>query len=212
MTADISFLIDIKWTFLDGKDVWWCLSHNIAGIWYESHPNHQVWMYGQHAYSQCSDSQNADFALFKLLKPTNLDIKNAACLHVVQIFQLPTSRPTTSSTQDTMVNALKNNLSQPPAGKYCKLTKKSIWQHHQASKGKLGLEAERVRALGALCSLRSKKKLSAEKRWETCSLSNKEKEKWIEDYVDRETAVARKRVEDAATAIMQEQEHMRNVE
>jgi len=30
--------------------------------------------------------------------------------------------------------------------------------------------------------------------------------------VDRETAVARKRVQDAETAIMQEQEHMRNVE
>ena len=74
------------------------------------------------------------------------------------------------------------------------------------------MEAERVRALGALCSLRSKKKLSAEKRWETRSLSNKEKEKWIEDYVARETAVARKRVQDAETAIMQEQEHMRNVE
>jgi hypothetical protein len=28
-------------------------------------------------------------------------------------------------------------------------------------------------------------------------LSNEEKEKWIEDYVDRDTAGARKRVEDA---------------
>jgi len=36
--------------------------------------------------------------------------------------------------------------------------------------------------------------------------------KWIEDYVDRETSVARKRVQDAETAIIQEQEHMRNVE
>jgi len=34
-------------------------------------------------------------------------------------------------------------------------------------------------------------------------LSNEEKEKWIEDYVDREPAVARKRVEDAETAIQQ---------
>jgi hypothetical protein len=36
--------------------------------------------------------------------------------------------------------------------------------------------------------------------------------KWIEDYVDRETAVARKRVQDTQTAIMQEQEDMENVE
>jgi len=48
-----------------------------------------------------------------------------------------------------------------------------------------------VRALGALRSLRSKKKLSAEKPQETHFSSIEEKEKWIEDHVDRETAVAR---------------------
>jgi len=37
-------------------------------------------------------------------------------------------------------------------------------------------------------------------------LCNKEKETWIKDYVERETAVARKRVEDAEAAIRQEQE------
>ena len=66
--------------------------------------------------------------------------------------------------------------------------------------------------MGALRSLRSLKKLSAEKRRETHFLSNEVKEKWIEDHVDRETAVARKRVQDTETAIMQDQEHMRNVE
>jgi hypothetical protein len=35
-------------------------------------------------------------------------------------------------------------------------------------------------------------KVSAEKRQEIYFLSNKEKEKWIEDYVERVTAVARK--------------------
>jgi len=64
--------------------------------------------------------------------------------------------------------------------------------------------AERVRALGALGSLRSKKKLAAEKRQETHFLSNEEKEKWIEDFVERETAVARKRVQDAVTALMRD--------
>jgi len=43
-------------------------------------------------------------------------------------------------------------------------------------------------------------------------LSNEEKEKWIDDYVERETAVARLRVEDAETAIKQEQDDMRNAE
>ena len=66
--------------------------------------------------------------------------------------------------------------------------------------------------MGALRSLRSKKQLSAEERQETYFLSNKHKEKWNEDYMDRETAVARKRVQHTETAIMQEQEDTRNVE
>jgi hypothetical protein len=111
-----------------------------------------------------------------------------------------------------MVNAPKKNLSPLPAGKYGKSTKHSTRRRHQANKGKSGLEAERVRVLGALRSLRSKKKLAVEKRRETHFLSNEEREKWIEDYVERETAVARKRVQDAKTAMMQEQEHMENVE
>jgi len=138
------------------------------------------------------------------MKPTNLAIKDAASLHVVHILQHPTSHPTTRAIQDTMVHAPKKNLSPTKAAKYSKSTKKSIGRCHQAHKGKSGLAAERVRALGALRSIRSKKKLSAEKRQETHVLSNEEKEKWIEDYVDRETAVARKQVQDAKTAIMQE--------
>ena len=51
-----------------------------------------------------------------------------------------------------------------------------------------------VRALGALRSLRSTKKLSVQKQREMHILTNAVNEKWIEDYVDRETAVARKRV------------------
>jgi hypothetical protein len=60
--------------------------------------------------------------------------------------------------------------------------------------------------------LRSKKKLAAEKRREPHFLSNEEKGKWIEDYVDRETAGARKRVEDAEATVQQEQDDMRHAE
>jgi len=35
-------------------------------------------------------------------------------------------------------------------------------------------------------------------------LSNEEKEKWIEDYLERETAGARKRVKDAEAAVQQQ--------
>jgi len=63
-----------------------------------------------------------------------------------------------------------------------------------------------------LGSLRSKKKLSAEKRQKTYFLSNEEKEKWIEDYMERESAVARKRIQDAETEIMQELKDMTTAE
>jgi hypothetical protein len=57
-----------------------------------------------------------------------------------------------------------------------------------------------------------KKKLVAEKRRETHMLSNEEKEPWIEDYVEGETAGARKRVEDAETAVQREQDDMSQAE
>jgi len=111
-----------------------------------------------------------------------------------------------------MVNALNENISSLPVVKYGKSTKHSTRQCHQADEGKRGLEAERVRALEALRSLQSKKKLSAEKRWETHFLSNEEKVKWIEDYVERETTVARQWVQDAEGAIMQELKDMTTAE
>jgi len=142
---------------------------------------------------------------------TNLDIQDAACLHIVHILQHPTSRPT-KSTQTTMVNAPKKNSSLLPAGRHGKSTKRSTQLRHQANEGKSGQEAERIRALGALRSLRSKIKLAAEKRHETHFLSNEEKVKWIEDYVERETAGARKRVEHAEAAVQQEQDDMMHTE
>ena len=111
-----------------------------------------------------------------------------------------------------MVNAPKNNFSPLPAGRNGKSTKRSTQRRHQANECKSGFEAERVRARGALRSLRSKKRLAAEKRRETHFLSNEEKEKWIEDFVERETAGARKRVEDAEAAVRQELDNMTHAE
>jgi len=111
-----------------------------------------------------------------------------------------------------MVNAPKTNFSPLPAGRYGKSKKRSTQRRHQANDGKSGLEAERIRALGALRSLRSKKKLAADNRQETHFLSNEEKEQWIQDYVERETAGARKRVEYAEAAVQQEQDDMTHAE
>jgi len=111
-----------------------------------------------------------------------------------------------------MVNAAKKNFSPLPSTRYGISTKRSTQWRHQANEDKSGLEAERVRAVGALRSLRSKKKLAAEQRRETHFLSNEEKEKWIEDYVEREIAGARKRVEDAEAAAQQKQDDMMHAE
>jgi hypothetical protein len=114
--------------------------------------------------------------------------------------------------QTTMVNAPKKNFSPLPAGRYGKSTKWSTQRRHHANEGKNWFDAERVRALGALPNLRSKKKLAVETRRETNFLSNEEKEKWIADYVERETAGARKRVEDADGSVQQEQDDMTDAE
>jgi len=143
---------------------------------------------------------------------TNLDIKDTAYLYIVQNLQHPTSRLTTNSTKTTMVNTLKKNFSPLRAGRYGKSKKRSTQRRQQAIAGNSGLVAERIRALGALRSLRSKKKLAAEKRRETHFLSIEEKEKWIEDFLEREIAVARKRVEDAEATVQQEQDDMTQAE
>jgi len=111
-----------------------------------------------------------------------------------------------------MVNAPKKHFSHLPGGKYGKSTKQSTQRRHQVKEGKSGFEAETVRALGAGLSLRSKQKLEAEKQRETHFLNYKEKGEWIEDYVERETTGARKRVEDAEAAVQQEQKDTKNAE
>jgi hypothetical protein len=116
------------------------------------------------------------------------------------------------SAQTTMVNSPKKNFSPLPAGKYGKSTNRSTQRRHQANEGNSGFDAEQDRALGALRSLRSKKKFASEKRQETNFLNNKEKQKWIKDYVERETNVARMQVKDTETSIVQEQEDIRGAE
>jgi len=145
-------------------------------------------------------------------KHTNFDIKDTACLHIVHNLQHPTYHLTTQSTQTTMVNAPKKNFSPLPAGRNRKSTKRSTQRRHQANEGQSGFEAERVRALGALRRLIYKKKLAAEKRQEMHFSSNEENEKWIKDFVERQTAGARKRVEDAEAAVQQEQDDMTHAE
>jgi len=111
------------------------------------------------------------------------------------MLQHATSRPSTLSTQQTMVNPPKMNLSLLPASTYGKWMKRSTRRRYQANDRESGMEADSVRAHGALCSLQSKKRLVARKRCGLHIVSNKGKEKWIEDYVDRETAEASKRVQ-----------------
>ena len=111
-----------------------------------------------------------------------------------------------------MVNAPKKDFSPLLAGWYGKSTKRSTQRCHQANEGKSGLEAERVRAHGALRSLRSKKKLPAEKRRETHFLSNEKKQTWFQEYVERETTGARKRVEDAEASVQRDQYDMKDAE
>jgi len=98
-TADISLMLDINRKFSDRKDVGWRLSHEITGKVHETHAKSRVILYRYHDYSQFSDGQNTEFALFTLIKGTNLDIQDAACLHMVHTLQNPTSLPITVNTK-----------------------------------------------------------------------------------------------------------------
>jgi hypothetical protein len=124
------------------------------------------------------------FWLLELIKHTNLDIKDSACLHVVHILQHPTSCPTRRSTHNTKVNALRKSFSPLPAGRYGKSSNKSSRRHHQVNEETSGLDVERVRAVVGVCSLRSKKQHPAEKRHKMHFLGNEVKAKSIEDFVE----------------------------
>jgi len=88
----------------------------------------------------------------------------------------------------------------------------STQRSHHANECECGLQADIFEAHRALCSLRSKKELTAETQLETHVINNEGQHKWIEDYTERETAAARKQVEDAEAAVLQVQEVMTCVE
>ena len=54
--------------------------------------------------------------------------------------------------------------------------------------------------------------LTVGKRQETNLLSKEDKKHWINHHVERQTAVARKRVDDAERVIKQQKEDSRNAE
>ena len=121
-TAELVWLLHIRRKFLECKDVCWCLSQHNLGILHETDAINHFMLYSLPNYSHFVDSQNTDFALFKMIKGTNLDIKDAACLHIAHILQHPTSCPTRKSTQTTMVKTPKKSFSPVPAGIYGKST------------------------------------------------------------------------------------------
>jgi hypothetical protein len=153
-TADISCLIDIERKFLDRKNIWWCLSQQIAGILHDIQTKYLVMTYGYWYYSKWNDSQNTDFTLFLLINGMNLDIKDSACLYVIHRLQHPTSHLTTRSTNDTMVNVPKKHFSLLPAPKYGK-TKSS----------------QLVNLTKAMMRRDARKQKSSE-HWEYCAANN----------------------------------------
>jgi hypothetical protein len=104
-----------------------------------------------------------------------------------------------------MVNAPKKNFLPCPAGRYGKSSELSTQQYHQANDGNSGWKEEIFPVLVALHSLGSKKIIVGKRRRETHFFSSEEKEKWIQHYVERETAGARKQFEDAEVEVQQEQ-------
>ena len=95
---------------------------------------------------------------------------------------------------------------------HSKLTNHLTPRLNNGNECRSGLGAERVSALGSFCSLWSKKKLTAEKWKETSCLSVEENNPWIDDYVETETDVIQKWVQDAENVIKHEQDKIRHAE
>ena len=81
------------------------------GRFFNVHPESDFWWLqwqpsgGIPGVSAAAVCQRVPHWMFKLIKCTNLDIEDTACLHIIHILQHPTSHPTTWSTHSTIVNA-----------------------------------------------------------------------------------------------------------
>jgi hypothetical protein len=104
------------------------------------------------------------------------------------------------------------NFSGLPAAKFGKSDKRSTMKHHRANQGKSGDDAKWVRPLGALCSLRFKKRYAADLWPEIQFFDQEEKNKWIEKFVEKKMAVIRQRVAEAEVAIERERERAEDME
>ena len=94
-TAESWLLLHVNRRFFDRKDGWWWLSQEITMIIDGTDVKNWVILYLYYDYSPFSDGQNTEFSLFKVIKHTNLDMKDATCLDMVHILQHPTSLPIT---------------------------------------------------------------------------------------------------------------------
>jgi len=142
-------------------------SPKIRAIFYGTDTNNQVMLYGKHNYSHLNDRQNTDFALFKLIKCSNLDIHEAACLYIVHISQHSTLHPMMKSTRSTMVNAPKKHSSLLLVANHDQYTMHSPRRRQQATRCKSGFVTGSVRALQELHNLWLIMKPAAEKQQET---------------------------------------------
>src|SRR6187551_3430319 len=107
-----------------------------------------------------------------------------------------------------MVDLPKKNYNPLPTGKFGRLDNPATLKRHRTNSGKSGVESERIRAHNSLHSLKYKKRRKAAESNEIRFMTKKEREKWIENYVERETATARKRAEEADSAWEREKERL----
>jgi hypothetical protein len=88
------------------------------------------------------------------------DMKDVACLHVVQILRRPISPPAIRYKPQINVDRSKKYVTPLAAAIYGKWTQQSAWQYHQANADNSGFKADKVWALETLCGLQSQKKLT----------------------------------------------------
>jgi len=110
-----------------------------------------------------------------------------------------------------MANAPKKNFSPLPVGKYGNSTSGSPNDIVMWMMAKAAWRQKESKRMGHCAACDPQRSLGP-RNYDTHFFCNEENETWIDDSVERGTAGARMRVEDAEEAVQQKQEDMKNVE
>jgi len=92
-TAEIVWFSEINRSLFLQQDIWWCSSPEIQVMLLEPEIAKYLALNVYQNYSDCCDSQNADYTSVKLIQLTNYNMNDTECIPIIYIFLHPISCP-----------------------------------------------------------------------------------------------------------------------